>query len=573
MKVVAVTFGGRKCSLEILFSYILKYKEYIDEYKIFVATTIESDILYMEEFARNNSNFVKLEYVYDENNNRITGNTLIWDYAYNICQDDDSVYIKFDDDIVYFDETLFTDFLKYRIDNPDIPMLFPVIINNEIISWILEQEGIYSPKQKSYIGNTWPNTYKRIQPAILANIGKQIKIGQFTRTSEVLCPMAWGNLEYCVDLHNQFIHDLKNNNVDKYKMKNKILEHKEPVSISCCSWLGKSLNNYIKTVGKVLEDEPWWCVFLPTWINKNNEIYGNCVVSHYAYYRQRELGLDNTNILKQYKDLAFGNSINKPLKNKDLAICNRINKLSLKNLDFYIKKTCECCFVNKAVNLDMLWKQHIMIKFIEENNIHPKSILDIGAGEMGISGYLISKYDCEYIGVDLGKGTAQTFINFLTSNKISTDKVKYYEMDFLTYIPIKKHDIIIDVCSMIHFNPNKNICHNDGLFMCGEIVYNSLTDDGLFLFTSDCLNRLLPNHYNVLNREYIEPEQIIECFEKANLQYLPEHSQFLTREDVNASHSEINLNVVSAGWNKFDWAHVDAYDRVFLVFKKNTIYR
>jgi len=219
----------------------------------------------------------------------------------------------------------------------------------------------------------------------------------------------------------------------------------------------------------------------------------------------------------------------------------------------------------------MLWKQHIMIKFIEENNIHPKSILDIGSGEMGISGYLISKYDCEYIGVDLGKDTAQTFINFLTSNKISTDKVKYYEMDFLTYIPNKKHDIIIDVCSMIHFNPNKNICHNDGLYMCGEIVYNSLTDDGLFLFTSDCLNRNLPNHYNVLNREYIEPEQIIECFEKANLQYLPEHSQFLTREEINASHNEMNINVISTGWNKFDWGHVDAYDRVFLVFKKNIL--
>lgn len=35
----------------------------------------------------------------------------MWDYAYSICNDDDTIYLKLDDDIVYIEETLFTDFI------------------------------------------------------------------------------------------------------------------------------------------------------------------------------------------------------------------------------------------------------------------------------------------------------------------------------------------------------------------------------------------------------------------------------------------------------------------------------
>ena len=59
MKLVVLTFGGRKCSLEILFTYIKRYKIHIHEYRIYVATTIKEDIDYMENFAKENSDFVK----------------------------------------------------------------------------------------------------------------------------------------------------------------------------------------------------------------------------------------------------------------------------------------------------------------------------------------------------------------------------------------------------------------------------------------------------------------------------------------------------------------------------------
>ena len=44
---------------------------------------------------------------------------------------------------------------------------------------------------------------------------------------------------------------------------------------------------------------------MPTWLNISNSVYGNCIVAHYAYYKQRELGLDKTDILDKYKNFMF----------------------------------------------------------------------------------------------------------------------------------------------------------------------------------------------------------------------------------------------------------------------------
>jgi hypothetical protein len=304
MKLVLVTFGGKKQHLEILFSYIIKYKKYIDEYKIFVATTIRDDIDYMTNFQKANSDFVKLEY-YKENETIILDNkNKIWDYAYSICQEDNSIYLKLDDDIVYVDETLFTDFIKYR-ENSNAPLLFPVMINNCYFSNIFTEKNIFNSSLKGNMLSTWQDTYNRIKPFVESTKNNNLKIGKITDTNEVLCPIAWGNLDFCVNLHNTFIDKLKQNKQCEFILDNHVVPHKFPVSICCCSWKGKDLKEIINIAGKVFDDEPWWTIWMPTWLNKDNEVYGKTIVAHYSYYRQRELGLDKTDILQKYKSLCM----------------------------------------------------------------------------------------------------------------------------------------------------------------------------------------------------------------------------------------------------------------------------
>ena len=293
MRLVVLTFAGRECSMKILFPLIVKYKQYIDEYRLYVATEIQSDINYMETFA-NNHDFVKVIY------NSAINKEHIWNLAYNYCQEDDTVYLKLDDDIVYLDETLFTNFIQYRIQNRTAPILYPVIINNLFTSWFLQEKNIINSSIKSHIGNTWPSTYKRIQQHILNNQTVKMRIGDFVPDNEILCPVGWGSLQYCYELHNQFINDIQYNNIQKYYFENIVLQDCQPVSVNVCSWIGEDLKKYIETYGEIYTDEAWLSVYLPTWSGNKNEIYGKSVVSHYAYYKQRELGLDHTDILERY---------------------------------------------------------------------------------------------------------------------------------------------------------------------------------------------------------------------------------------------------------------------------------
>jgi hypothetical protein len=60
------------------------------------------------------------------------------------------------------------------------------------------------------------------------------------------------------------------------------------------------VNELVNKYGNIYNDENWWSLYVPVWSGRINEIYGKTIVSHYAYYKQRELGLDNTDILDKY---------------------------------------------------------------------------------------------------------------------------------------------------------------------------------------------------------------------------------------------------------------------------------
>ena len=305
MRVILVTFGGRERSIKTLFQYIVKYKQYFDEYHIYIATTNVNDTAYMEQFASQHS-FVKIIYTMKDGSKVLDDKNYIWDNAYNNCMEEDTLYLKLDDDIVYIDETLFTTFLDFCKANPDIPLIYPTIINNIFTSWRFEKDNIFSSDAKSIIGDTWKDTYARIKDKILENVGKQIKIGQLVPSqNEILCPAAWGNLQYCIDLHIQFLQDLANNNIQKYTSSNNwILENCEPASIGCVCWNGGTFKKIVTQYGKVKDDEPWWTIYIPTWTGKKNVIFRGAVVSHYSYYKQRDLGLDRTDILEKYYDYS-----------------------------------------------------------------------------------------------------------------------------------------------------------------------------------------------------------------------------------------------------------------------------
>lgn len=298
-KLVALTFAGRKRCMEILFSYIEKYMHHIDEYHIYVATENKEDIQYIEAFYEKHNDFVKLTY---HPPSKKFNKQNLWDISYTQCKDENTIYLKLDDDIVFMEETLFTDFIDYRIAHPEYILLFPLIINNVITSWYLQEWNLLHHGQNSHIGYTWRDTIRRIEPIVKESINKGIKIGHITQTPEVLCPVSWGSLDFCINAHRTFLQDVSQGNLEKYRGEPFELTMKEPMSIQCCAWFGKELNELTKRFGEVYDDEPWLTIFVPIWSNRINGVYRNSIVSHYSYYIQHH-GLEKTDILEQYKSL------------------------------------------------------------------------------------------------------------------------------------------------------------------------------------------------------------------------------------------------------------------------------
>jgi hypothetical protein len=184
------------------------------------------------------------------------------------------------------------------------------------MSWLFQSKSIIHPFVPTEILSMqrWPNVYDRIRHYIYNqskefNIHyKKIRIGDIVANQEILCPITWGNITYCRYIHSQFLDAIENNNVSNYTQAFDTplfeLKKAEPVSINACAWLGSGLRIYTEKYGPVYADENWWTIYLPIWSQKNNAVYTSTIVSHYSYYRQRELGLDQTDILNRYEEFV-----------------------------------------------------------------------------------------------------------------------------------------------------------------------------------------------------------------------------------------------------------------------------
>jgi hypothetical protein len=297
MRLEVFTFAGRKRYMEILFPKLKKYRNHITFYRIFVATQNKEDIEYIEDFYESNKDWVGLVY---HPSDKPFNKAYLWDIAYQYGKDEDTIYLKIDDDIVYLEESLFTDFIQFRKEHPEYLLVYPMIINNVIGSSYLQQNGLLKHPKQATLYSTWKSTYQRIKQIIINSRDKTISIGKIVADPEILCPNAWGDIDYCKNSHTTFIKDVINKDLDKYRKGVIVLEDRQPMSIQVISWHGKTMKEIQNKYGNVYADEPWLSIFAPTWCNMYNCIYSNSIVSHFSYYKQEEQGIHQCGLLEEY---------------------------------------------------------------------------------------------------------------------------------------------------------------------------------------------------------------------------------------------------------------------------------
>lgn len=256
-KIKTVTPYGRKKYFEIQVDYLLKCRDIIDKHILWMNTNNKEDIDYAEFLVNRYPDFFETLYLPYNEEYKYSINNIhrFFDYSKDI----DTVYVRIDDDIVWFDHLKFEDFVKYRIKSNHYFLLYANVINNSLCYYIHQKIGAIDClylEQTEYniINSSWGTPSAAI--------------------------LSWQYFRYYYE------HDM----LERFKFKNWILTKYEPCSVNFCSWFGKDMAE-VKNYS--IEEENWLASIRPQEINKYNCIYGDLLAYHYAYGIQREV-IDNS---------------------------------------------------------------------------------------------------------------------------------------------------------------------------------------------------------------------------------------------------------------------------------------
>lgn len=268
-KLVVVTPAGRRRYMEIALPYILKERNFIDEYRIWINTTNQDDINYFNEIQAQYPDFIKLEKCPNPNETRIgVGGWAIHNFFVNTV-DENTIYIRIDDDIVWLDEDYFKKMYYFRIGNPQFFFISGNIMNNSLCDHIHQKNGVYPSHP--------PFGYS------------------------CLDEHGWANSKTALYKHNIFLGNIEKGDLSKYKYQSWILSDYERISINSLCWFGKDFKQFGGVVAA--DEEPWLASIKPSEVKRPGCINGEALCVHFAFYTQRDL-LDKSGILEKYKILS-----------------------------------------------------------------------------------------------------------------------------------------------------------------------------------------------------------------------------------------------------------------------------
>jgi hypothetical protein len=305
-KVVAITPAGRRNHLEILHKFIIKNKNILDRWDLWVNTENIDDLQYMLNLSKNDS-FINLVYPtwpYERNYPNLSL-APFWSKA----TDDDTIYIRFDDDIVFIDDNTIENLVKFRIENKNHLFIYPFIINNQFHSKNLQIRNLIN-QDFGIIRN-----YKELCGEGLND------------------PIALNNPSFVRYLHELFIESYHNNEHKKFMCDEKIvwevgdgyyrygsdkttkfIDNAGPqVSINSVCWFGYDMKKITpindcyfegEPTQKELTDEEAFLTIVKTKdLNMPSCTAPNTLVVHFLFNSQRSK--DNlVDILEKYKYIS-----------------------------------------------------------------------------------------------------------------------------------------------------------------------------------------------------------------------------------------------------------------------------
>lgn len=262
-KVVVCTPAGREKYLSVFKKHIYRKMEegLVDGWQLWLNTIDPKDIAYMESMVAENPK-VKI-YRIGEAINSLgfydTYNPLKTHLFFGNAQDDDTIYIRFDDDIVWAAEDAIEKICKARIDNPKAFVVTPNIVNSTVC-----------------------NSYHQENGALSEEAGKVKRYDAHRPDWAYLDEFNYSDSHFADHIHKTFRKHYEAGTLEKYHLPSRSLTEYERFSICSVCWFGKDKIR----LGYIEEPQIGW--ELPEAYEKPNYFVGDALLVHYSYHTQRD---------------------------------------------------------------------------------------------------------------------------------------------------------------------------------------------------------------------------------------------------------------------------------------------
>ena len=329
-KIVVNTAAGRRRYMQFLVPQILA-EDIVDRYDIWIHTNDNVDIEFFKQLAEK---YPMVNLIWQPHKT-LNGMRTIDDF-YQYCIDPDTIYIKLDDDVIWLEPGFFEKIIKFRCDNPEYFIVSPLVINNSGSTYILQMHN-------------------------------KIKLDKYYN-SNAGHRLLWRSGDFATELHEWFL--------EKYLKTNKYEElHCGTVpfalirfSINGIVWFGQDMKNIYDDGGIIGDDEELMSCKRPTMLGKANVVYADTLITHYAFFTQREQ-LDGCNMLERYGEylhrLWKTNSVLSVLDAHVQAILLDVNSrsLELNQLPKPYKEVAPLTKKRRISHIHKWLKTHVIAKF------------------------------------------------------------------------------------------------------------------------------------------------------------------------------------------------------------------
>lgn len=277
-RVVVCVPSGRYRYLRVMLSYVLapRFADIIDEIRLWVNTDVPSDVEYLARMEQTHPKIKRTfaagridRAMYDPSRNHFVFNDSVYRF-YQQCVEDDTIYLKIDDDICYIDDAFFENMLRAVLDREKHNFACVAnVFNIPYVTKVLQDRGTIADVQ----GHS---------------------------TGDPRCPVACTNGEFAAYIHEQFLTIASEGRVKD------LFFDSHPIygraRIGTMAWTGKSFQSFGGRVGP--RDEVELTTKIPETLLKPLWIVGNAQVTHFAFSHQRAVLEDKTDILQRYLALA-----------------------------------------------------------------------------------------------------------------------------------------------------------------------------------------------------------------------------------------------------------------------------